>query len=1139
MKLRTWCIRSGQILTKTVLVCTGLLIFVTLFHPATAQAEDDRGGITIRQQNVPIQKVFHTIEKQSGYRFFYNETLLQGAVNVTLNLQHVSLQVALEACFRNQPLSYAIVDKTIIVKRRPGQPSAAPVTAAVSTSRPRKIIAVRGKVTSNNLPVAGASIVIKGTDNGASTDKDGIFTLPEVEEDATLVVSSVSHSAREVRLNGQSFISIDLSQRTDDLDEAVVVAYNTTTQRRNVGAVTVVKGEQITNLPHLSFDKSLQGLVPGLLVTSGTGQPGGGVSNFVLRGVATSANPENGSVVRNPLIVIDGVPVSQETSQMYISNATTAINNPLAQLNPTDIESITVLKDAAAIALYGANSSNGVIMVTTKKGKPGKTRFNIRHQTDIAAPTQLQDMLNQDEYLELVHETLANTNSYYQNPQKVIDTLKKLFPTMADGSFYAQPDWYDALYKNNATTISNDLSISGGNEKTTFYLNFEYTKQDGVVKNTGFDRKSIRLNLEHRPQHWLKFGLNTTVSHTKQDYGASTAGGNDGKMENMFISSLSPLIPIYLENGDYNFNFQQGVLAENTVNPVAAAKYNTNQNTAFRGLTNVFGEINLLKYLSFRTNVGFDFALTEAKEKADPRLRDPAIRNTGGRVEERDTRRANIISTNILQFNKQFGSKHRLGLLAGQEARILNQKILGVAVTGLSSPYYDQITSPGATVFSQAGYTLKETLLSYFGQLNYDYENKYLLTSTVRRDGSSRFGEDKRFGTYWSTGVGWVISAEPFMNAASRWMNYLKVRGSIGAAGNAGAIDRFTPYDPITPGTYSGNISVRPAGSVAGNADVKWENTFSWDAGLELRILNERLSFTADIYQRTTDNLIYSLPLSRNTGYQSILGNVGAMRNRGVELSFSANIIRKKSFFWRLDGNWSTNQNKLIKANNSTVQSQLSVAYNQEGKSFNSFYLRRWAGVDPLTGAALYMDSLGNASPDYNAAKPEFVGKAQPDGFGAITNTFNYMGLELSAILYYQYGYNILNNNSIRTVNDGYLPLVNETKDALNRWQKPGDESPNPKRTVNNISGSNRSTRTLYKGDHIRLQNIILSYQVPAKLIQLLHLSNAKVYLQGNNLALWTTANTYGDPSSANVYGVISYSYPIARTWSIGINAGF
>ncbi|HEX6431808.1 MAG TPA: carboxypeptidase-like regulatory domain-containing protein, partial [Niastella sp.] len=331
MKLRTWCIRMGQILTKTVLVCTVFLVFLTLFCPQLTKAENDRGGITIRQQNVPIEKVFQSIEKQSGYRFFYNETLLQGAGKVTLNLQNASLQEALEACFRNQPLSYAIVEKTIIVKKRPEQQqSTAPITATVTFSKPGKIIAVRGKVTSNNTPVAGATIMIKGTDNGANTDNEGVFTLPEVEDDATLVVSSVSHAMREIKLNGQAYIAIDLSKQTDDLDEAVVVAYNTTTVKKNTAAVTVIKGEQIQTLPNRSFDKSLQGLVPGLLVTQGTGQPGGGMSNFVLRGIATGGDIKDFQTVRNPLIVVDGIPVFQDPVQSLGSVAPS--NNPMAQL---------------------------------------------------------------------------------------------------------------------------------------------------------------------------------------------------------------------------------------------------------------------------------------------------------------------------------------------------------------------------------------------------------------------------------------------------------------------------------------------------------------------------------------------------------------------------------------------------------------------------------------------------------------------------------------------------------------------------------------------------------------------------------------------------------------------------------------
>lgn len=1110
-----------------------LSVFLCIFIHLQTNANVYAQKITLHVKNAHIEKVFKEIQRQSGFRFVYTNDKLEGARPVTLDVTNATLEEALSKCMADQPITYMVIDDYIVIKHKlSANTSPDQKTEAV---KPGKIISVSGTVTSAHGPVVGASVTIKKSGYTTTTDTKGIFYLAEVEDDATLVITSVAHHPREVKLDGQTMLSISLQEKVGEMDEAIVVAYGTTTRRMATGSISVVKGKDIETLPNRSFDLSLQGKVPGLLVTQGTGQPGGGLSNFLLRGIATNANPESGSVVRNPLIVIDGVPVSQEPIDMYFDGVNTPISNPLAQLNPSDIESVSVLKDAAAIALYGSQSGNGVILVTTKKGKAGKTNFNFRHQTDMAGAIKLPEVLNQEEYLELLYETYKNTSPTWTDATILVD-LNTRFPTRADGSFYPTPDWKGELFKNNATTFSNQLSVSGGNEKSTFYINLEYTKQNGIVKATGFDRKSIRINLDHKATNWLRFGFNNSLSHTVQDYGGSSVTSN---MSMQTLQFLSPLYPIYLENGEYADYSNTGI-----TNLAAAAKYNINRNTAFRGLSNLYVELNILKSLSFRTNIGFDFMLNEAKEKNDPRLYDRRQNKVASRIDEVETRRLNFISTNILKYSKTFRS-HNLSLQAGHEARVMNQKLLRVGVTGFTSSYYDQITSPGATIYSGSfgGNVLKETLLSYFGQVNYDYATKYFLTSTIRRDGSSRFGEDKRFGTYWSTGAGWIISAEPFMQFTRPLLDYLKVRGSIGAAGNAGAIDRFTPFDPIDASRYIGSVSVWPNSLQAGNADVKWESTFSWDAGLELRLFKERINATVDIYKRTTKDLIYSLPLPWSTGTQTILGNIGTMENKGIEVSISGDIIHSRYFKWHLNANWSTNQNKLVKANNELAQRQQSLTYNQQGQSFNSFYLRRWAGVDPATGAALYMDSTGKNDPDFNASKPEFVGKVQPDAFGAVTNTFSFKGVEMVIMMYYQYGYQIY--NVTRSVNDGASPFANETKFALNRWRKPGDQAANPIRKLNNSSGdvyNAQSTRYLYDGDHIRLQSLSLGYQFPSRIIQPLKLTSLKLFVQGNNIALWSTTKTrtsHKDPGSVDVYGQLVYTYPIQRTWSFGLTANF
>jgi TonB-linked SusC/RagA family outer membrane protein len=885
-------------------------------------------------------------------------------------------------------------------------------------------------------------------------------------------------------------------------------------------------------------DKSLQGMVPGLLVTSGNGQPGSGVSNFVLRGISSAVDPSEASV-RNPLIIIDGIPVTQDHFQIYIDNVRTPITNPLAQLNPSDIETITVLKDASAIALYGARASNGVIVITTKKGRAGKTIFSLRHQTDISSPIDGKvDVLSQDEYLELITESLANWKPYYNDYSKAIDTLKTLFPVTSDRNFYPQPDWYGELFNKSAVTVSNEISMSGGNDKNNFYLNLESTKQSGVLKKTGYDRKSIRFNFENRPANWIKLGLNSTVSYNIQDYGGATRG-YDGPV----TSSMSPLNAVKDENGNYIFNFKNGggpQSASEFANPAAAAAFNTNRNTSFRGLSKLYAEINFLKYFRFNSSVGFDFMLSESKEKADPRLVDPGSFAAGiGRIEELNVRRANVVTTNVLRFDKTINDVHGVNIILGQEAQILTQKNLLVSVKNLGLPYYDQITSPGVAIQSFGGYNTKETLLSYFSQANYGFKNKYFLTASVRRDGSSRFGEDKRFGTYWSTGVGYVISSEPFMKGVSSWLNYLKIRGSIGKAGNAAAINRFTRFDQLQNSTFLGGTAVYPT-TVPGSPDVHWESTFSWDAGLDVRLFNERLTFTLDLYKKNTSDLIYAVQLPYNSGYFQVLSNIGEMENKGAELSLSADIIRSRKLRWNISGNWSTNQNKLVKSNVEDAAYVSSQMGNKVGEDFNSFYMVEWAGVDQADGSPQWLDADGNITKIFpgNAAR-KFVGKPQPDGFGAITNTITVNNFSISALFYYQYGYKIFISDEL--VNDGAYPFMNQDKRALDRWRKPGDVAANPKRIFNNSNGSSAgkpSTRYLFDGDHIRLQNLTLSYNFPGEISKRLHLGMLKMFVQGNNLKTWTKFPGQ-DPGNVNVGGTVGLRYPNQQSYSIGINATF
>ena len=741
--------------------------------------------------------------------------------------------------------------------------------------------------------------------------------------------------------------------------------------------------------------------------------------------------------------------------------------------------------------------------------------------------------------MELLYEAYKNSDpTVWTDDATILADLKTKFPVQPDGSFYPQSNWTDALLNSSSATFSNEISMSGGNDKSNFYLNLEYTKQNGVAKKTGFDRKSIRFNYEHRPTSWLKLGVNTALSYDIQKYGSVTSY--------LSAAAISPLNSMRDSNGAYIYQYAYGHYSNQQgtyfPNPAAERELNINNSTAYRGLTKLYGEVKLFRDFSFSSTLGIDFMLNEAKEKVHP-----LVSITNGSLLEQTFRTTGIITNNILRYNKLFNKVHSLNILAGQEAQLSTDKYLSIQRDDLSNnPDQDQLLT--GTVSTAVGNKAKQALLSYFGQLNYGLMDRYFLSGSIRTDGSSRFGKNHRFGTYWSIGGGWVVSSEPFMKKTNGWLNYLKLRGSMGPAGNSAAIADILRFDPLTITNYLNGVAVTPGPGNPGNPGIQWEQTFTWDAGLELRMLKERIAITADIYNRKTKNLIaYNINLPLATGFSKFTSNVGDVKNHGIELSVSAKIIRLKNFQWNLTGNWSQNQNTLVKS----FFPQLSVVgtndalVNEVGYEYNSFYLKSWAGVNPTNGRPTWIDSTtGKPTEDWNAAKANIVGKAQPDGFGSIIQTFTYKQIDLSVAIYYQYGSKIYYNSNLQ--NDGIdNPYVNQTRDALNRWQKPGDEAANPRRLLYGTAetstgsiydqGNLTSTRFLYDGDFIRLSNVALGYNFPKKLIDPLHLHSIRVFVQGTNLATWT--KYWGqDPENISSSGVGNILYPQQRSFSFGLN---
>lgn len=1138
--------RSKGGLKKTLRVMK--LIALLLFAACLQVSASGYGQtITLTEKNVSLEKLFREIKKQTGFTFWYEDQLLRNTKRVDIDVKNASIETVLAICLKDQLLQYEIIEKTIVIKQKPAatsQPSA-------PKENPPPPISIRGRITNDNGEPVRVTVTVKGTNNATSTNDNGEYELNNVDEKATIVISGVSIEPVEMKVNGRIFLNISVKNKISEGEE-VVVAYGKQSQQSLTGAVTVVKGEQIQTLPNKSFDKSLQGLVPGLQITLGNGQPGGGVGVFQLRGIATGADPsQGGTYSRHPLIVMDGVPVIQEPFA-NVSSIQAPNTNPLAQLNPSDIESISVLKDASAIALYGARASNGVIIVTTKKGKQGKVQITYRNQTDIS--TRLKDnvnMLNQQQYLELLYETYRNSNPGYFTDDVILADLKTKFPSRPDGSWYPETDWLNELYDNTAITSVNELSVSGGSGRHTFYFNAEYNKQDGIDKRSGYDRTSMRFNYETRPNDWTRLSLNTSNSYNVQnngsDYGETAA------------SRMSPLNPTRKENGDYFYNFQWGSATPtdiNTIgsyfpNPAAEQELNLNRITTYRSLSQLTGEIRFLKNFSFSTNLGIDFMVSESKRRVHPKLSEGyGLTVNSGNIYGGTFRVANLISSNQLRFNKKW-REHSISLLAGHEAQVKTNNTIGVTLLNIASNPLTEELQSGTTINNASGNSNKETYLSYFGQLSYAFRNTYFLSGSIRMDGSSIYGENNQFGSHWSAGFGWVASSERFMKTTNRWLNYLKIRGSIGSAGNSAGISNTLRLTRLALLNLPTGTALVVDAAVTPNPSIKWEKTYSINLGVETRLFKEKLSITTDIYKRRTNDLLGVVGLAPATGFTQLRTNLGVLVNTGVEISASLQLIKTKDFRWNLSVNWSTNRNRLIKSaypleNSSGLSPQLvssnSITVNAPGRNYNSFYLVRWAGVDPATGRPLWIDSTGKPSNNWAAAKPEFVGKPQPDGFGFVSQTFSWKSLSLVLGINYQYGFQLyadpVNN---KLTNDGRDPFINQSENALDRWQKPGDISRNPRRLLfGNFggvadNGDQNSTRYILDGDFIRLSSIQLQFSVPAKWFGRLPVSGIRVFVQGSNIATWTKYSGRQDPESASALGRVSSIYPLAKAYSFGI----
>jgi len=957
--------------------------------------------------------------------------------------------------------------------------------------------------------IPGVSIVVPGTTIGVYSDISGKFTLSVPQNAKTLVFTFVGMKTQEIVIGTQTTLTVVMEPDILNLDEVIVVAYGTQKREAKTGSVGVVTNDRIQNIPETSVDKMLSGKIAGVQVTSTSGQPGSN-SQIRIRGISSIlAGTE-------PLYVIDGIAV-MSGDQSYFTNT----GNALASLNPNDIEAITILKDAAASSIYGSRAANGVILITTKSGKTGATKVNFRssYGFEQLANDRNYRPLNGNEFLTLTRQSVINAGG---NPDdNSVGNKKYYFPLSLRDS--TQTNWLDAVTRT-GSIYNAELSVEGGNEKTTNFFSINYEKHEGIVYGSDFEKMAFRSNIDQKISEKLKLGTRLTGAHTV---------ANDVPMQSMYYANplfaammIQPFRKVQNADGTYNLD-----IAENAnTNPVATAKYDTQWEKQYKLNGNVYLEWNIIKDLAAKTTNSIEVTDGEGNRYWNPLAN---FGTTLGTLQTSRTKYLQLTTSNTLTYNKIIGS-HSLSVIGGQEATSYkyNEYYIYSPDIDPNIPFPNSATSLNDDAdYNESAYTM----LSFFGVANYNYKSKYFLQASLRSDGSSRFGEKNRWGTFWSVGASWNIHNESFMTDY-KFINLLKLRASYGLSGNfdIGNYDQYGLYSNVQYDGLSGMTPSQPA-----NPNLGWENNAEYNLGLDYAFL-DRFTGSFDVYSRKTLDMLLNYPLSRTSGFTSIRTNIGSVKNSGFEFMIDANIIENKKFQWSVGFNIAHNNSEILNLgkDNQFIPDNNRLVH-KVGEHLYSFYLYDYAGVNPANGDAMWRDVNGNLTNKYADANRIIAGSPEPKYTGGVNTKVTYAGLTLDVNLEYKTG-NLVSIEENRYANsDGYSWGNNSANTQLDYWMQPGDIARNPKPIANNSTNSSgyRSTRWLFDGSYLRIKNVTLSYMIPKTILNKLGLQGLKVYASAVNLYTFNKVDYY-DPERG-VDGCGFGIYPQTKKVMAGIELSF
>jgi TonB-linked SusC/RagA family outer membrane protein len=982
----------------------------------------------------------------------------------------------------------------------------------LSANAQQKIITGTVTGTSDGEPVIGGTVQIKGTTTGTATGIDGKYQI-SASEGAVLEFRCVGMKTKTVNVGPSSVIDVQLEYDVLGIDEVIVIAYGTQKREAKTGSVSVVNNDKIRDIPEASLDKMLSGKVAGVVVSSSSGQPGSN-SDVRIRGTSTIFAGSQ------PLYVVDGIPVMDYQTEGDGSYFLTNTGNSLTTINPNDIESISVLKDAAAASIYGSRAANGVILITTKSGKEGKTKINFRTSTgfDILANDNHYGAMSASEFLQFSRDAVVNAGLDPDDPSGGNYYFPK---SLMDSTI---TDWYKELTRK-GKIYSAELSLEGGTDKIQHFFSGVYESNEGVFYGVKYKKFQIRSNVDYKINDKLKFGTRLTGARSET---------KDVPMQYMAFANplfgsimLSPFSKMKNADGTYNL-----IMPENgNSNPMATALFDDNWEKQNKFNGNFYIEWKILKDLTFRTTNNYELAEGEGRRYWNP------ISNYGftkGFLQTGKTQFQQITTSNTLNYNKIFGN-HSLQAIGGQEATKYSDNFYSVSSPDVDPaiPYLNTGTSGSDDAdYGEQTYTL----LSYFGVLYYNYRGKYFLQASIRADGSSRFGKENRWGTFWSVGASWNIHNENFMKNL-KFVNQLKLRASYGLSGNfnIGYYEHFGLYSAVEYDGFAGMSPQQPA-----NPDLGWENNKEYNFGLDFALF-DRLTGALEVYSRKTEDMLLNYPLSRTSGFTSIRQNIGSLRNKGFEFLVDANIVRKTDLSFNLGFNISHNNSEILDLGKDEqfLNPDNSRILHRVGEHLYSYYLYDFAGVNPANGEALWYNADGEMTNRFSEARRIIKGSPEPKLTGGFSTNLTWKGISLDASLEYKYGNKVLIEEMHYSNSDGFSWLNNQATTALDYWKEPGDIARNPKPIANNStsSASYRNSRWMFDGSYMRLKNITLSYALPKKLVGKIRMQGIRIYGSAVNLYTFHKVDYY-DPergSQGAGYGI----YPQTKKFVMGLEVSF